>query len=155
MKVAIGEDSHKFNFESKTEKPLILAGVVFEKEPCLLANSDGDVVLHAITNAISGITGVNILGAVSDSMCQSGIIDSKEYLKKALTYLEGTITHISISMECKFPKISPRIEEMRKSIASLLNISERSVGITATSGEELTEFGKGNGIHVFCCVTVE
>lgn len=155
MKVAIGEDSHKFDFENKAGKPLVLAGVVFEKEPCLLANSDGDVVFHAITNAISGITGVNILGSIADTMCQSGIIDSKEYLKKAFTYLESSITHISISMECKFPKISPRIEEMRKSIALLLNIPEKSVGITATSGEELTAFGKGNGIHVFCCITVE
>lgn len=52
MKVAIGQDSHRFDFENK-EKELRLGGVVFEKASGFLANSDGDVVLHAITNAIS------------------------------------------------------------------------------------------------------
>lgn len=60
MKVAIGQDSHRFDFENKGKK-LILGGVVFENEPPMKANSDGDVILHAITNAISGITCVNIL----------------------------------------------------------------------------------------------
>jgi 2-C-methyl-D-erythritol 2,4-cyclodiphosphate synthase len=44
---------------------------------------------------------------------------------------------------------------MRKSISTLLNISENSVGITATTGEGLTQFGSGSGIQVFSCVTVE
>lgn len=64
-------------------------------------------------------------------------------------------------MKLKSPRIpeklfkSPKIEEMRKNIARILNINESSVGITATSGEELTEFGKGNGISVFVCMTTE
>ena len=76
MKAAIGQDSHRF--EEGYGKPLILGGVVFPGETGLLANSDGDVVLHAITNAVSGITGRNILGRVADEMCQSGITDSAE-----------------------------------------------------------------------------
>ncbi len=119
------------------------------------ANSDGDVVLHAITNAISGITCVNILGKIADEMCNiKGIKNSEEYVKEALKYLKEEIIHISISIECKTPKISPKIEEMRKNIARILNINENCVGITATTGEELTEFGKGNGISVFACITV-
>ena len=90
------------------------------------------MVLHAVTNAISGITGVNILGDIADSMCQQGITDSKEYLKEALKYLDWEIVNLSISIECKIPKISPRIKEMKLSIASLLNISENRIGITAT-----------------------
>lgn len=56
---AVGQDSHRFTEE---EKPLYLGGVLFEGCRGLAANSDGDVVLHAITNAVSGLTGVNILG---------------------------------------------------------------------------------------------
>ena len=107
MKAAIGQDSHRF--EEGYGKPLILGGVVFPGETGLLANSDGDVVLHAITNAVSGITGRNILGRVADEMCQSGITDSAEYLREALKSLEGRIVHLSISMECLRPKISPMI----------------------------------------------
>lgn len=155
MKVGIGQDSHRFN-ETKGEKKLILGGVEFEAQLSMEANSDGDVVLHAITNAISGVTCQNILGKISDEMClKQGILDSEAYVKEALKYLNGRIVHLSISIECKVPKISPKIEEMRKKIARILQIGENSVGITATSGEGLTECGKGKGISVFACITVE
>ena len=88
-------------------------------------------------------------------MCKNGITDSEEYLKEALKYLENKIIHLSISIECKVPKITPKIDEMRRNIARMLNIDEKCVGITATSGEGLTEFGKGNGISVFSCITVD
>lgn len=156
MKVGIGQDSHRFDFEDKNKK-LILAGVVFEDCPPLQGNSDADVVLHSITNAISGVTCVNILGKVSDEMCLGqGITDSKEYLKAALKHLGNQkIVHVSISIECLVPKISPSIPKMRSSISRLLNIPESCVGITATSGEGLTQFGQGQGIQVFSCVTVK
>ena len=154
MRVAIGQDSHRINYDN-TEKKLILAGVEFEENFSILANSDVDVVMHAITNAVLDVTCKNILGKVADDMCKSGITDSEEYLKEALKYLDGRILHLSISIECKVPKISPKIEEMRKNLARILNIGENCIGITATSGEELTEAGKGNGINVFTCITVE
>lgn len=154
MKVAIGQDSHRIDYENK-EKKFVLGGIEFEEDYSLNGNSDADVVLHAITNAISGITCKNILGKVSDDMCQNGIKDSEEYLKEALKYLNEKIVHLSISIECKVPKISPKIEGMRKNIARILNISENSIGITATTGEGLTECGKGNGVSVIVLITVE
>lgn len=111
--------------------------------------------LHAVTNAVSGIIGKNILGKVADEMCKNGIKDSKVYLQEALKYLNEKIVHLSIAIECKTPKIEPKREEMVKSIAKILNISENQIGITATTGEGLTEFGKGNGVSVFACITVE
>ncbi|MCX7921104.1 MAG: 2-C-methyl-D-erythritol 2,4-cyclodiphosphate synthase [Clostridia bacterium] len=155
MKVGIGQDSHRFDFEDKTKK-LILGGVVFEDCPPLDGNSDADVILHSITNAISGVTCVNILGKVSDDLClKQGITDSRVYLKEAMKYLDGSkIVHVSISIECSTPKISPKIPELRKSLAELLDIPENCVGITATTGEGLTQFGQGKGIQVFSCVTV-
>ena len=77
MKVAIGQDSHRIDYKN-TEKKLILGGIEFENEFSLQANSDGYVILHAITNAVSGITCVNILGDKADQMCKNGILDSEE-----------------------------------------------------------------------------
>lgn len=154
MKVAIGQDSHRIDYSNK-EKKLKLGGIEFDELFSILGNSDADVVLHAITNAVSGITCKNILGKISDDMCKSGIKDSEEYLKEALKYLENKIIHLSITIECLKPKISPKISAMRNNIARILDIDEKSVGITATTGEGLTEFGKGNGISVFACLTVE
>lgn len=154
MKVAIGQDSHRIDYANKENK-LLLGGVEFDEEYSLSGNSDADVVLHSITNAVSGITCKNILGKVADEMCQNGIIDSEEYLKEALKYLNEKIVHLSISIECKKPKITPKIEEMRENIARILNISQNCIGITATTGEGLTEFGKGNGISAIAIITVE
>lgn len=144
----IGQDSHRVSLSK--DKPLILGGVEFDSGFSLEANSDGDVVLHAITNAVSGATGVNILGKPADEMCKKGIKDSAMYLAEALKYMDNNtqIVHVSISIEGARPKFAPKITEMRKKIAELLNLNLMCVGITATTGEGLTEFGKGNGIFV-------
>ncbi len=154
MKVAIGQDSHKID-EQNQEKKLMLGGVEFQEDYSLLGNSDTDVILHAITNAISGISCQNVLGKMTDEMCQRGITDSEEYVKEALKYLKEKIVHLSITIECLRPKISPKIEEMRKNIGRILKIKENQIGITATTGKGLTECGKGNGISVVVILTVE
>lgn len=154
MKVGIGQDSHRFDFEN-SKKLLVLGGVAVPNCTPLSGNSDADVVLHAITNAISGITTVNILGEVSDKFClEDGIKASSFYLHEALRYLgDRKVVHVSISIECKIPRITPIIPAMRKNIAYILNIAESDVGITATSGERLTDVGKGLGIQAFAIVT--
>ena len=67
VKTGLGLDSHRF-VEGKSDKPFVLGGVVFNDVPALSGNSDADVILHAITDAISGITGETIIGAVADEM---------------------------------------------------------------------------------------
>lgn len=154
MRCAIGQDSHRFDFENH-EKRLVLGGVVFPDAAPLSANSDGDVVLHAITNAVSGITCVNILGKPADKLCQNGITDSSVYLKEALQSLAYPIVHLSVAIECSTPKITPMIPAMRENISKILGIAPTCVGITATTGEGLTAFGRGEGISVFCILTTE
>ena len=164
VKTAIGQDSHRFAEppDARAREPaaargrsLLLGGVEFTGAPPLLGNSDADVVLHALCNAISGITGVNIIGKISDRMClEEGIEDSAAYVGEAMKYLAGgRISHVSFSIECAKPFISPRIAEMSENIARILNIKKLDVGITATSGEGLTDFGRGLGIQVFCVIT--
>ena len=154
IKTAIGQDSHRFE-KIQSNKKCVIGGIVFEDVSALAGNSDADVVLHAICNSISGVTGVNILGKVTDEMCQRGILDSREYVKEALKYLgDFHISNLSISIECKKPIISPQISEMKKSISDLLSIDIDDIGITATTGEGLTDFGKGLGIQAFAIITV-
>ena len=152
---AIGQDSHRFEHDGST-KPLVLAGVRIGGCPGLEGNSDADVVLHALTNAVSGVGGVNILGAVSDKLCAQGFTDSRLYLQKALETLHGfRIVHVSVSIEAKRPHLASHISLMRESLARIFSIAPEHAGITATSGEGLTAFGKGEGIQVFAIVTAE
>lgn len=155
FRTALGQDHHRFSNE---EKPLRIAGIDIDTARKLEANSDGDVVLHAITNAISGITTKNILGKAADDLCQSGITDSSAYLKLALDDLKAmetvNIVHLSISIEALKPKLSPHMERMRQKLSELLEIEPSSIGITATTGEGLTGMGQGLGIGVLCVLTV-
>lgn len=164
FKHAIGQDSHRFvevdeNGNPKNpddNKKLILGGVVIPGGRPLKANSDGDVILHALTNAISGITCVNVLGLKADRLClEQGIRDSRKYLELAMDDLDGwDINHVSFSIECMTPRLAEHLEEIRTSIADILQIPPSSIGITATSGEGLSDFGRGEGIMVFCSITV-
>ena len=155
VKTGLGQDSHRFNFTAE-KRQLTIAGIRISGSFPLLGNSDADVVLHAITNAFSSISGVPVLGAIADELClQAGIVDSRVYLTKSLELItDYTICHIAISIECSTPKILPYITKMRRSIAYIVGISMADVGITATSGEQLTAFGKGQGIQALALVTV-
>ena len=150
IKVGIGQDSHRFG----GDKPLILGGVAIPGEVGLEGNSDADVVLHALCNAISGVSGEVVLGPVTDRMCREGTTDSAAYVQEALKTLKDyKVAHVSVSLECLQPRITPHIDAMRRRIAELLDIETRDVGITATSGEGLTAFGRGEGIQAFVALT--
>ena len=153
---ALGQDSHRF--EEEKDKPLVLGGVLIEEEWGLEANSDGDVLLHALTNAVSGVTGRNILGPVADELYRAGFTDSWVYLNEALRDLKrkgGRVLHVSFSVEAKRPRLYPHIPAIKKSVAGMLGIEPAHVGLTATSGEGLTAFGRGEGIQVLCLLTAE
>src|SRR5690606_34389358 len=106
IKVGIGQDSHRIR--ETQEKAFVLGGVTFDEPFCLEGNSDSDVILHALTNAISGVTGRPVLGPVADKLCKAGDTDSAAYLNVALNDLKAmgyTVAHVSVTLECLRPKI--------------------------------------------------
>lgn len=151
---AIGQDSHAFCGEgspAKVDRPLVLGGLIIEGGQPLEGNSDADVVLHALTNALSGLTGQRVLGAAADALCQKGIVDSRAYVRLALASLEGMeLTHLSFSIEAKTPHLAGLIDKMRAEIAQLVGLPPARVAITATTGEGLTAYGRGEGIACSC-----
>jgi 2-C-methyl-D-erythritol 2,4-cyclodiphosphate synthase len=156
VKTGIGQDSHRF-LPAGSSKPNIIGGLIFNDVPGFMANSDGDVVFHAICNAITSISGVPILGAIADDLClKDGITDSERYLQEAMRTLGNMkISHVAISLEGKKPKFLDRLIEMRQNVARAMQIDMAQVGITATSGEGLTDFGCGDGVQCFAIVTAE
>ena len=132
----IGQDSHRFG-DPCGDCSIMLGGVSIPSDRPVIANSDGDVILHAFTNAISGYTGKIVLGGIADKLClEDGIKDSSVFLKKAVEDIQGAkIIHCSVSVECLVPKLKPHLDRIRSKIAELLVLPASSVGLTATTGE--------------------
>lgn len=154
IRTGLGQDSHRFLPEGNP-KPCVLGGMVFEDMPGFEANSDGDVILHALCNAITSLTGVTILGIRADELLEKeGITDSQVYLKEALKTLGNQqITHVAISIEANRPKFLKKIPVLRETIAKIMELEPSQVGVTATTGEGLTDFGLEKGVQVFCIIT--
>lgn len=151
-RVGLGQDSHRFD----VKKPLILAGVRVADAGGLAGNSDSDVILHSLCNALSSAIGSDSLSTWADKMCRQGIKNSQKYVEvvfKKIKAKKFEVLNVSISVEAKKPKIQLEIaSQMRGVIARLLEIDREQVGITFTSGEGLTAFGKGLGVQSICVV---
>lgn len=158
FRVGIGQDSHPFE-NSKSRKPLIMGGITIPNELGLHGNSDCDVILHALFNALSSAVGKESIGVYSDPMClDQGIDDSSEYLKIALKMVAEAgfkVNNVSIAIEAKKPRFPTELtQKIRDNIGKLCGISPDCVGITATSGEDLTPFGRGEAIQVFAIISL-
>src|SRR3990167_4155946 len=95
IRVGIGKDSHRF-LPPDSSKPCTLGGVIFDEVPGLAADSDGDVIFHAICNAMTSLTSVPILGEIAIELChKDGITDSSVYVEKALETLGKQIGRAS------------------------------------------------------------
>ncbi|KAG6559542.1 2-C-methyl-D-erythritol 2,4-cyclodiphosphate synthase [Candidatus Rhabdochlamydia oedothoracis] len=153
-RIGIGQDSHRF-LDPGAIKPCIIGGLIFPEAPGLDADSDGDVVFHAICNAITSVTGIAILGDIAIKLChQEGVTSSQIYLKHALkTLRKQEVQHVALTIEGKRPRLQNRVDEMRQSIARVMQLEVSQVGITVTSGNGLTDFGCGDGLQCFCILT--
>ena len=153
-RIGIGQDSHKFT----EKKPLIIGSVKISEKNGFDADSDGDVILHALFNALSTAIGGKSLGFYADDMCRKGITDSKKYLEFILEKVKERgckISNTAIMLEGKKPRIDEHIDKIKTSLSKILKIKKENIGIAATSGDELTDFGKGLGMQCFVVATLK
>lgn len=152
-KVGIGLDSHRIKKKTKKKKinkNLILGGVEVSKEYFPLADSDGDVIIHSLCNALSTAIGQGSLDTWAGKMYKKGITDSKEYLKVVFKKVKNKgfkINNVSIMVEGKKPKLEALRVKITQSLAKLLKIKKDCLGLAFTTGQDLTSFGKGKGIQ--------
>ena len=155
VRVGFGQDSHRFS--ANKSKKLVLGGYIVPNEIGLEANSDGDVVLHALFNAISSAIGERSISFYADNMYKKGITDSKEYLKVILNKLNEKnyqISNVSISIEASKPKLEKYTKKIQDSLSKILKLEKENIGITYTSGDGLTSFGRGEGMQGFAVVSL-
>lgn len=153
IRTGIGQDSHRFH---TTEKGLILGGIQLFDEPKMIANSDGDVIIHALCNAILQALGKGSFSEIADILWRQGVTDSREYLRAIIPKLgDFKIQNIGLQLEGSRPKIDPLADQIRVSLANLLAIDKSKIGLTATTGEDLTAFGQGDGLQCLATVTLK
>lgn len=156
FKTGIGQSIYRFCSEDSS-KICLVGGVIFEDCPGLDSSSDGDVVFHAICNAITTLTQEPILNEIAAELIRKdGITDSSVYVQKALQYLKNyTITHIALTLEAKRPHLQLKLLEMKKKVAGLLKIDFDKVGICVIDGHGITECSLGKGIACICLLSVQ
>lgn len=135
---------------------LWLGGVKIPSEKGCVAHSDGDVLLHAICDAILGAAGLRDIGFhFPDSDQKYRNIDSKILLKETCRLINDkgfSIINIDSTVCLEKPKISPHIDEMRKAISDVTGITADNIGIKATTTEKLGFTGREEGIVAMAVV---
>ncbi|AIF81606.1 2-C-methyl-D-erythritol 2,4-cyclodiphosphate synthase [endosymbiont of Acanthamoeba sp. UWC8] len=151
-RVGYGFDIHKFQPASDHDNTIKLCAVDVPFNKSLSAHSDGDVALHAITDALLGAMGEDDIGMYfppTDEKWKNA--DSTIFLKHAymlLTDKGGIINNIDVTIITEKPKLMNFKDMMRKKIAELLNISNNQVCVKAKTSEKLGFVGREEGISV-------
>ncbi len=155
FRVGNGYDVHRL----AEDIPMRLCGVDVDSPRGFVAHSDGDVAIHALCDAILGAAALGDIGGhFPDNSSEFKGIDSRELLKRTVGLLnempggKWDVVNADITIALQEPKIAPYIQEMRRSIASLLDIGICRVSVKATTTERLGFVGRGEGCEVWATV---
>jgi 2-C-methyl-D-erythritol 2,4-cyclodiphosphate synthase len=146
MRVGQGYDVHRL----VAGRELWLGGVRVPHDRGLAGHSDGDVLLHAVTDALLGALGVGDLGSAfgSDDPALAGA-DSAALLERVLTQVHDAgwrVSQCDATVIAEEPRLAPHQPEMRKRLAELLDVTSSDANVKVTSTDGLGPIGRGEGI---------
>lgn len=148
MRIGHGFDVHRFT----TGRPLILGGVHIPYDKGLAAHSDGDVVVHALCDALLGAAALGDIGQhFPDNESEFKGIDSRILLRRImelLKYKGWRVVNADLTIIAQAPKMAVHINAMRENLASDLDTPVENLNIKATTTEKLGFTGRGEGIAV-------
>ena len=146
MRIGHGFDVHKFGGEG----PCMLGGVAVPYEQGLLAHSDGDVVLHAVSDALLGAIGAGDIGRhFPDTAAEFKGIDSRILLRDVFARVRKAgyaIGNLDVTIIAQAPKMAPHIGAMCAVLAADLQCELNRVNVKATTTEQLGFTGRKEGI---------
>ncbi len=154
IRIGHGFDLHRFG----AQKPLILGGVEIPYSQGLIAHSDGDVVLHAVSDALLGAIAARDIGYhFPDTSSEFKDVDSKLLLQRvyALVKERGFLLgNLDVTVLAQAPKLSPHIEAMRDAIAEILEAKPDQVNVKATTTEKVGTIGRQEAIATEAVVLI-
>ena len=138
---------------------LVLGGVEIDNPKGCVAHSDGDVIMHALCDAMLGALALGDIGHhFPDSDAQYSNIDSSILLSRVadLVAAEGfQLVNADITLLLQRPKIAPYIQQMREKIAAVLKVDKGCISVKATTTEKLGYVGREEGVASFATVLLE
>lgn len=158
-RVGFGVDTHAFYAEDEGA-PFVnfitLAGVRIPSDKILKAHSDGDVLIHALMDALFSAAGLRDIGYhFPDTDPQYKNADSMKLLSEALSRVKDagfSPKNVSLSILAETPRLSPHIDRMKENLSDALGLPPNAVGIAAGTNEKLGYIGQKKGITVYACV---
>lgn len=155
MRIGQGFDVHAF----RDGGSLVLGGVTIPCERSLEAHSDGDVVLHALCDALLGAAGLGDIGRhfPPDDPVYSNI-DSRVLLRNTVALLTDrhfTLVNADVTIVAQAPKLAPFVDAMCVHISADLQVEPGRVNVKATTTEHLGFTGREEGIAAFAVVLLE
>lgn len=155
IRVGHGYDVHKL----VTGRPCIIGGVIIDHTHGLDGHSDADVLLHAISDALLGATGLGDIGKIfPDSNLDIKGINSREILRKVISIVKKEkfrVVNIDCTIICEQPKIQSYSEAMIANISEDCMCSKNQINIKGTTTEKLGALGRGEGIAAQAVCIVE
>jgi len=155
MRIGQGFDVHPLVEGRK----LLIGGVEIAYEKGLEGHSDGDVLLHAICDALLGAAGMGDIGQhYPDSDASYSGIDSRRLLRdvaKKLQLGEFKVINVDATIIAQAPRMAPHIPRMIGNIASDLGVAPAAINVKATTTEELGFTGRGEGIAATAVALIE
>jgi 2-C-methyl-D-erythritol 2,4-cyclodiphosphate synthase len=149
MRIGHGYDIHRFA-EATTDADLILAGVRVPYERKIVAHSDGDVIIHALCDALLGALALGDIGEhFPDTDLAFKNSDSRIFLRKIMSMVKERgycVGNVDISVIAEVPKLSGYKLAMRENLAQDLEVSLNNVNVKATTHEKLDAVGQKQGI---------
>lgn len=155
MRIGQGFDAHAF----KPGGRLVLGGVEIPHARGLEAHSDGDVVLHALCDALLGAAGLGDIGGhfpPDDPAYRN--IDSRILLRRVVEMVTGAglrVANVDITIVAQEPRMAPHAAAMRENIRADLCVPSARVNIKATTTERMGFTGRGEGIAVFAIALLQ
>jgi 2-C-methyl-D-erythritol 2,4-cyclodiphosphate synthase len=145
-RVGTGVDAHAF----EDGVPLVLAGVRIDHPRGLAGHSDGDVLAHALTDALLGAAGMEDIGALfpSDDPALQGS-DSIELLREAWRHVQAAgweLANADVVLIGQEPRLAPHRDAMRERLAGALGVDAERVAVRATTTDYLGFTGRGEGL---------
>lgn len=155
IRIGNGFDAHRFKPDCK----LVLGGVTIDYPMGMEAHSDGDVVIHALCDAILGAMSEGDIGKhFPDTDMQFKGIDSRLLLKRVyelMSLRELIIGNVDITIIAQAPKLAPYVPQMREVLSRDLHTGIDNVSIKATTTEKMGFTGRGEGIAVMVSVLLQ